>query len=232
MRFASPGYTLGQLKALFGREDNLLGKGKQGVVVRSEDGGFAIKRQSLAPSEQEVQHRTTPAGGAYMTARVGQEGLGPRVFQYEEDPAEGVTYLVMENLAPAGYQLLKSVENNEDTYKKLYAQQMMLEAKAARAGINLQDTHNTENVMFHPEKGDIKFIDQGFSRPYESERQKNLGQVLAAMQGLRNLDQDEMARAFEGRLRSGAGAMIEDVEMANLAAEAITALQRRMGVIR
>lgn len=229
MRFASPGYTLGQLKALFGRENNLLGKGKQGVVVKSDDGRLAIKRQSLAPSEQEVRHRTTPAGGAYMTARVGQEGLGPRVFQYEEDPAEGVTYLVMENLTPAGYQPLKSIENDEDTYKKLYVQQMILEAKAARAGINLRDTHNTENVMYHPEKGDIKFIDQGFSRPYESERERSLRQVLAAMQGLGNLDQDDMARAFEGRLRSGARGGVDDVEMANLAAEAIAALQRHMG---
>jgi len=229
VRFANPSYTLSQLKELFERKDNLLGKGKQGVVVRSEDGGFAIKKQSLEPSEQEVQHNITPAGGAYMTARVGQEGLGPKVFQYEEDPAEGATYLVMENLVPAGYQSLKSIVNNEDAYKKLYAQQMMMEARAAGAGLNLKDTHNSENVMFHPETGDIKFIDQGFSRPYESARQQNLGQVLAAVQGLSNLDQVEKARAFERRLRSSAGGKIEDNEMASLAAEAVTALRRQIG---
>lgn len=42
MRFASPGYTLQELKKLFELGDNLLGKGQQGVVVRSPDGAFRV----------------------------------------------------------------------------------------------------------------------------------------------------------------------------------------------
>lgn len=234
MRFANPPYTLDQLRALFEKRNNLLGEGKQGTVVGSEDNVFAIKRQSLIPSEQEVQHRVNPASGAYMAARVGQEALGPKVFQYEEDPVEQVSYLVMENLRPLGYRELKSVvsNGNEDAYRKLYAQQMILEARAARAGIRLEDTHNTSNVMFNPGTGDIMFIDQGFSQPYATTREADTGQVLAGVNGLRNLGQDEMANAFIKRMRNNAGGRIEDAEMANLAAEVVAALREHAGVPR
>lgn len=224
MRFANPGYTLGQLKALFEQGDNLLGKGRQGSVVRSDDGMLAIKRQSLTPSEQEQRFKTTPAGGAYMTARVGQEGLGPRVVQYEEDPAEGFAYMAMENLAPQGYQTLKSVMDDEEKYRSLYAQQQVLEARAARAGINLQDTSNSENVMFNPETGDIRFIDQGFSKPLASEQERNVRQVIAGTNGLNNLDQIELANEYQNRLMQALRSK-DEAGIANLAADTLAALQ-------
>lgn len=226
MRFANPSYTLTELRALLGNSDNLLGKGRQGVVVKSEDGALAIKRQPLEVSEQEARHRVTPASGAYMTARVGQEGLGPRVFQYEEDPANGVAYLVMENLSSSGYKPLADVESDQEAYKKLYAQQMLLEAKAAKAGINLRDTHSA-NVMFRPEDEDIKFIDQGYSRMFGTERERNIGQVLSAAAGLRNLNLEDLAEAFTGRLRNEEGKLIGDAEVADLANESLKVFKDR-----
>ena len=194
MRLASPRFTLEQLRGVFEDPADLLGAGRQGTVAKTKDGKYAVKRQSLEQSEQERRQGVTPDSAAYMAARVGQEGLGPRVIQYEIDPVENVAYLAMENLMPMGYRSIKGLD--EETYKKLYAQQMLLEAHAASKGIGLSDTHS-ENVMVNPGTEKLMFIDQGYARPLERGRPRDAAQFTRGVNGLRNLGADDIAEQLE-----------------------------------
>jgi hypothetical protein len=190
-----------ELRSLFTNEETLLGKGRQGSVASSPDGLMAIKRQPLAQSDQERRQGVDAATAAYMSARAGSLGYGPRVLQYEADPAEGMAYLVMENLAPSGYKTLDLLNLPQEDYKKVYAQQQLLGARAAAEGLKLRDTHSG-NVMLHPETRDIRFIDQGFAMPISDPGKKATSQLLAISSGMMNLDMSDEADQLLERIYS------------------------------
>ena len=188
-RFAGERLSLDQLKGLFASSQPLmLGAGKQGSVVSANDGLLAIKRQPLAPSEQERRHGASPDQAAYMAEMAGRHGIGPKVFQYEVDPTEGQSYLSMENLRSKGYTDLSEVlSSDQERYKALYATQMLREIEAAKHGIGLNDTH-ASNVMVNPATGKLMFIDYGYAKPVAAGREPRTSDYFKAQSGLMNLD--------------------------------------------
>ena len=165
-----------------------LGNGAHGAVyVNPGDSMEAIKGQQRRPAIQgrDVDHllrRTGIEREVDIQARLGNElGLMPRLNTVEtviDDPGNAVraprasVYMGMENLAPRGFVTLETLEKSEslspEDYAQLLAEKALAEAWAARAGIEVNDSHSDNAMVLppgvqsvEPDESRLKLIDAG-----------------------------------------------------------------------
>lgn len=144
----------------------LLGAGAFGVVRSSGgDPSMAIKAQAADKGRGEKE--------ANILAYLGNElGITPAVRSLETERGVGAgSYLAMDNLEKQGYVTLNQAQmdhaNDRAELGRLQAEQAILEAWAARAGVATRDTHGG-NVMVIPpgrpaadDGSRVKLIDVG-----------------------------------------------------------------------
>lgn len=179
-----------------------LGSGAYGVVRSSGgDPSMAIKAQAANMGRAEKE--------ANILAYLGNElGIAPAVRSLETERGAGAgSYLAMDNLAEQGYVTLNQAQmdhaNDRAELSRLQAEQAILEAWVARAGVDAHDTHGG-NVMVIPpgrpaadDGSRVKLIDVGLYEQGLNPEERLVAQAYKITDAYEALGLEGMGQEFK-----------------------------------
>jgi hypothetical protein len=180
----------------------LLGSGAYGVVRRSgSDPTTAIKAQGAQKSRIDNE--------ADILAYLGNElGVTPAVRSVETEIGPGAeSYLAMDNLAEQGYVTLADAQmgriGERAELGKLLAEQAILEAWVARAGVDARDTHSGNVMVLPPDRpaasdgSRVKLIDVGLYERGLNPEERLIAQAYRITDAYEALGLEGMGQEFK-----------------------------------